>query len=87
MRGAEALGSENRGAHRGWEAGSPPTVLGACARCVCVSGGERWGVGVCEAEERRGLQSRPEGSCGQDGVVVAGGSWGPRLAAGGAGHA
>ena len=44
MRGAEALGSENRGAQRGWEAGSPPTVLGTCARArvsvwVCVWGG------------------------------------------------
>ena len=48
MRGAEALGSENRGAQRGWEAGSPPATLSACVcvcTCVCVQG-----VG----EQRRG---------------------------------
>ena len=51
MRGHEVLGSENRGAHRGWEAGSPPTVLGACARCVCVGGGGGgWGC----VKQRRG---------------------------------
>lgn len=61
MRGAEALGSENRGAQRGWEAGSPPATLSACVcvcTCVCVQGGGG-------AEERRGLQSRPEGSCAE----------------------
>ena len=42
MRGAEALGSENRGAQRGWEAGSPPATLRVCVcvcTCVCVQGG------------------------------------------------
>lgn len=54
MRGAEALGSENRGARRGWEAGSPPTALGACA---CARTGARACVRV-RVHVRLGGQGR-----------------------------
>lgn len=95
---AEALGSENRGAQRGWEKPAPHPALGACACaararvcvvCVCMCGwGEQGPTVVCGARgEGEGCRVSLRDPVAKMELWLLDSRPGHRLAVGGAGHA